>query len=81
MQVVDVRVEEKHGYNALKLGAINIAEKKVNKPELGQYRKLGVPPKRVVAEFRVTPNCFIPIGMRGRERERECVCVCECVSE
>ncbi len=29
---------------------------------MGQFNKAGVPPKRVLKEFRVTPNAILPVG-------------------
>lgn len=49
--VIDQRVKEKSGYNAVVVGAIDAKEKNVSKAEKGQYKE-GVTPKRVVMEFK-----------------------------
>ncbi|HKL12463.1 MAG TPA: 50S ribosomal protein L3 [Halanaerobiales bacterium] len=50
--VTEKRTEEKDGYQAVQLGFEDIKEKKLNKPELGQFEKNGVDPKRYLMEFR-----------------------------
>ncbi|MBN1307947.1 MAG: 50S ribosomal protein L3 [Chitinispirillaceae bacterium] len=47
-----VKTEEKDGYSAVQLGYEEISEKKVNKPTLGHFKKLGTPPTKVVKEVR-----------------------------
>ena len=32
------------------------------KPVLGQYSRAGVSPKRILREFRVTPDALLPVG-------------------
>ncbi len=32
------------------------------KPVMGQFNAAGVPPKRFLQEFRVTPNASLPVG-------------------
>lgn len=51
-KVLQVKTAEKDGYNALKLGAVNIRENLVNKPELGNFKKANSEPKRFVKEIR-----------------------------
>jgi large subunit ribosomal protein L3 len=48
-----VKTEEVDGYRAVQLGFDEIAEKKVNKPELGHFKKLGTKPTRIVKEVRL----------------------------
>lgn len=62
VQVVQAKKEEKEGYCAVQLGATNKKESKVNKPQLGHFEKAGVPPKRVLMEFRVTSNALLDVG-------------------
>jgi len=50
--VTEKRTEEKDGYKAIQLGFEDIKEKKLNKPELGQFKKHGLSPKRHLVEFR-----------------------------
>jgi len=51
--VVQVKTMEKDGYSALKLGFIEAKEKDLNKPDLGQFKKAGVKPQRVLKEVRI----------------------------
>ena len=44
----------KDGYNAVKLGFDPIAERKVSKPRLGEFKKHGLAPKRHLRELRLT---------------------------
>lgn len=51
--VVQVKTEEKEGYNAVQVGFGQIREKLVNKPRKGTFAKAGVEPKRFLKEFRL----------------------------
>ncbi len=51
--VVQVKSVEKDGYSAIKLGFSEVAEKELNKPELGLFKKAGVNPQKVLKEFRI----------------------------
>ncbi len=51
--VVQVKTVEKDGYAALKLGFIETKEQALNKPELGQFKKAGVKPHKVLKEVKV----------------------------
>ena len=44
--VVQIKTKESDGYTALKLGFSETSEKSLNKPELGQFKKAGVPQGR-----------------------------------
>ncbi|MFO7814648.1 MAG: 50S ribosomal protein L3 [Halanaerobiales bacterium] len=50
--VTEKRTEEKDGYKAIQLGFEDIKERKLNKPELGQFKKYDLSPKRYLVEFR-----------------------------
>jgi large subunit ribosomal protein L3 len=52
--VVQKRTADKDGYVALQLGFTDKSEKRVNRPELGHFKKAGVTPKRYLREFRVS---------------------------
>lgn len=52
-KVTLVRTPEKDGYAAVQVGWQDIAEKKVAKPLLGQFKKNGVSPLRFLREFRI----------------------------
>jgi large subunit ribosomal protein L3 len=50
--VVDRRTEEKNGYDAVVIGAVDAKPSRVAKPRAGQFTKSGVSPKRYVIEMR-----------------------------
>lgn len=50
--VVDQRTEEKNGYDAVVIGAVDAKPSRVSKPRAGQFAKSGVTPKRYVIELR-----------------------------
>ena len=50
--VVQIKTEEKEGYNAVQVGYGDIREGLVNKPRKGTFAKAGVTPKRHLKEFR-----------------------------
>ncbi|MEW6585663.1 MAG: 50S ribosomal protein L3 [Nitrospirota bacterium] len=49
--VIQVKTLDKDGYEAVKLGFIEVKEKKLNKPGSGIYRNAGVKPYRILKEF------------------------------
>ena len=51
--VVQVKTVENDGYSAIKVGFIETSEKALTKPELGQFKKAGVKPHKVLKELRV----------------------------
>ena len=51
--VVQVKTTETDGYTALKLGFLDAKEKAMNKPHLGQFKKAGVTPCKVLKEVRL----------------------------
>ena len=50
--VVQVKTKEKDGYEAVKVGFKDVKEKHINKPELGQFKKVGLTAKKYLREFR-----------------------------
>lgn len=59
--VVQVKREERDGYDAIQLGFRPVKEKRVKKPLQGQFQQAGVSPRRVLREFRVEdPGQFEP---------------------
>jgi len=62
-QVVAQRIPDGKVYkhHALQIGAVNY-EKPVTKPLLGMFAALSLPVKQKLAEFRVTPDCLMPVG-------------------
>ena len=53
LQVVAQKTNEKHGYNAVQLGAGHSKAKNVSKAMRGHFAVAKVEPKRKIAEFRV----------------------------
>lgn len=60
--VVQIKTVEKDGYAALKLGFVETSEKRLNKPELGQFKKAGVKPQKVLKEFRLSDLSSYEVG-------------------
>ncbi|MCX7750469.1 MAG: 50S ribosomal protein L3 [Candidatus Bipolaricaulota bacterium] len=60
--VVEVKTPDKHGYAALQLGAGEVPERKLPKPVLGRFRKLGLPPRRYLYEARVDDPSPFQVG-------------------
>ncbi len=50
--VVQIKTVEKDGYGAVKVAFEDIEKRKVNKPDMGQFKKAGCSPKRYLREFR-----------------------------
>jgi len=50
--VLGLRTKEKHGYVAAQISFGAVPERKLNQPELGVFKKLGLSPQRHVAELR-----------------------------
>lgn len=61
-QVVDVRTQEKHGYNAVQLGIGKAKVKNVSKAERGSFARAKVEPKAKLAEFRVSKDALLEVG-------------------
>jgi len=51
--VLQVKSADRDGYFAIQLGFGEKKESRANKPDLGRFKKAGVPPKRFVREIRV----------------------------
>ncbi|PWM72168.1 MAG: 50S ribosomal protein L3 [Bacillota bacterium] len=60
--VVQVKTLERDGYTALKLGFDETTEKSLNKPELGQFKKAGVAPQKVLKEVRFDDVSAYAVG-------------------
>lgn len=50
-RVLDVKTQERDGYGAVQLAFEETAERKLNRPMLGRFRKANVPPARYLREF------------------------------
>lgn len=60
--VVQIKTVERDGYQAVKLGFGETSEKRLTKPELGQFKKAGVKPQKVLKEFRVADVSSYEVG-------------------
>jgi len=49
--VLQVKTLDNDGYEAVKIGFSEVRERKVNKPRLGNFKKAGVKPYRLLREF------------------------------
>jgi large subunit ribosomal protein L3 len=63
--VVQCRTAGNEGYEAVQIGLVDAkAAKKANKPMKGHHEKAGVPPTRMLREFRVDPGSEVKPGDR-----------------
>ena len=60
--VVQVKTLERDGYSAVKLGFGAADEKSLNKPQLGQFKKAGVAPCKVMKEFKLESADTMKVG-------------------
>ena len=60
--VVQIKTVEKDGYSALKLGFDKTNEKSLTKPQLGQFKKAGVEPCKVLKDFRLDDLSSYAVG-------------------
>ncbi len=60
--VVQRREDDKDGYTAVQLGFEDQKEQRLNKPDLGQFKKAGVDAKRVLKEFRIDDSAEVAVG-------------------
>lgn len=60
--VVQIKTIGNDGYEAVKVGFGNVDEKRVNKPDAGQFKKVGVAPLKVLKEFRLDNVSAYTVG-------------------
>ena len=60
--VVQKKTVENDGYEAVQMGYQPVAERKLNKPELGHLAKAGVEPMKVLKEFRLNDCSTVNVG-------------------
>ena len=60
--VVQIKTTGNDGYQAVKVGFGNVDEKRVNKPDAGQFKKAGVAPLKVLKEFRFDDVSAYTVG-------------------
>lgn len=54
--------KEKNGYVAVQVGGFVVEEKKLNKPELGSFKKNSVSPAKPLQEYRLDDNAAYNVG-------------------
>ena len=62
-QVVAARTQERDGYSAVQLGVGTRKVSRTSKPMRGHFAKAQVEPKRKLAEFRVSADNLIDVGL------------------
>jgi len=60
--VVQRKDNDKEGYSAVQLGFEDQKEQRLNKPDLGHFKKAGVDAKRVLKEFHVDDSAEVAVG-------------------
>ena len=60
--VVQVKTLERDGYSAVKLGFSEVAEKELNKPQAGLFKKAGVANQKVLKEFKLDDAASMNVG-------------------
>ena len=60
--VVQVKTVETDGYDAIQLGFGEVKEHKVNKPEMGHFKKANVKAQKHLREFRVKDLSTVKVG-------------------
>lgn len=62
VSVVQKKTIEQDSYQAVKVGFDEVKENKVNKPDMGQFKKAGTKPFRGLTEFRVEDTDAYTVG-------------------
>lgn len=57
-----MKVKEKDGVDSVQVGIGEAKLHKLKKPQLGHFLKHNLPPKKHLAEFKVTKENFLPVG-------------------
>lgn len=65
--------DDKSEYHAVQVAATDRTAKTATKQMLGHFSKAGVPPKRIVKEFPVTPDAHVPVGRSTCFSEGSCI--------
>lgn len=60
--VVQKKTVERDGYNSVQLGFEEVAERKLNKPELGHLKAAGVQPLKILKEFDLSNADSLEVG-------------------
>lgn len=60
--VVQKKTVENDGYSAIKVGFVDVAEKRLNKPDAGQFKKASIQPKKILKELRLENADSFEVG-------------------
>jgi large subunit ribosomal protein L3 len=60
--VVQRKTSDSDGYDAVQVGYGEVKEKRVNKPQMGHFKKTGIAPKRFLREFRIDGSSELQPG-------------------
>jgi large subunit ribosomal protein L3 len=60
--VTETKTKEKNGYSAVQVGGFKIKETKLNKPELGVFKKRELPALKPLKEYRVDDTSSFKVG-------------------
>ena len=64
--VVQKKTKPTDGYNAVKVGYSEIATRKVNRPDAGQFKKINIEPRKYLKEFRTSAEPAFELGQEIR---------------
>lgn len=64
--ITNVKIKEKHGYNAIQIASIenNLKLKNVNKAQKKLFTTIKINPKRYLKEFRIDKDNFLEVGTK-----------------
>ncbi len=62
--VVQKLSKEANGYSAVQVGGFIVKEAKLNKPQMGQYKKNSIPAVEPLTEFRIEDSSKLNVGER-----------------
>lgn len=60
--VVEQKIDEVHGYNAVQLGTIEVAPSKLAKPQREAFAKKNITPCKILKEFRISKDAMLEVG-------------------
>lgn len=60
--VIQKKTQDSDGYDAIQVGFGEARESRLNKPQLGHFKKAGQAPKQVLREFRVQADAELNVG-------------------
>jgi len=69
LSVVQKKTVETDGYEAIKFGYFNVADRKLNKPDKGQFKKAGVSVQKFLREFKMENMTDFTVGQTVKVEE------------